>query len=72
MIDLDLAAGLGVETKVFKQAVKGNIGRFPNDFMLEMNKKIVRVCAMLLSVLQQGVIMLSCVLNSERAIKVNI
>ncbi|MCK5417674.1 MAG: ORF6N domain-containing protein [Desulfobacterales bacterium] len=36
MLDKDLAELYGVETKVFKQAVKRNINRFPEDFMFEL------------------------------------
>ncbi len=36
MLDRDLAELYGVETKVFKQAVKRNINRFPEDFMFEL------------------------------------
>lgn len=39
MIDRDLAALYGVETKVLKQAVRRNIVRFPDDFMFEMSSK---------------------------------
>lgn len=35
MLDHDLAELYGVETKVLKQAVRRNIGRFPEDFMFE-------------------------------------
>ena len=38
MLDLDLAVLYEVETKVFKQAVKRNISRFPPDFMFELTK----------------------------------
>lgn len=38
MLDRDLAALYGVETKVLKQAVKRNIDRFPEDFMFELTK----------------------------------
>ncbi len=37
MIDRDLAALYGVETKVLKQAVRRNIVRFPDDFMFEIS-----------------------------------
>jgi hypothetical protein len=37
MLDRDLAALYGVETKVLKQAVKRNIDRFPEDFMFVLN-----------------------------------
>ena len=39
MIDRDLAKLYGVETKVFNQAVKRNIGRFPVDFMFQLTKE---------------------------------
>ena len=38
MLDRDLAQLYGVETKVFKQAVRRNIERFPEDFMFELSK----------------------------------
>jgi hypothetical protein len=37
MLDRDLAELYGVETKRLKEAVRRNIGRFPKDFMFEMN-----------------------------------
>ncbi len=37
MIDADLAALYGVPTKRLKEQVKGNLGRFPSDFMFELN-----------------------------------
>jgi len=85
MLDRDLAKLYGVETKVFKQAVRRNIGRFPNDFMFELSaeewqnlrSQIVtsswggtRYPPMAFT--EQGVAMLSSVLRSERAIQVNI
>mgnify|MGYP003551671687 CR=1 FL=1 len=39
MLDRDLAALYGVETKVLKQAVRRNAHRFPDDFMFEMSKR---------------------------------
>jgi len=39
MLDRDLAALYGVETKVLKQAVKRNLMRFPIDFMFEMSNE---------------------------------
>jgi hypothetical protein len=39
MLDRDLAALYGVQTKVLKQAVRRNIRRFPCDFMFELTKK---------------------------------
>ena len=87
MLDRDLAELYGVDTKVLKQAVRRNITRFPEDFMFEMNKeelenwrsqfvtskedrKGLRYMPFCFS--EQGVTMLSCVLNSEQAIHVNI
>ena len=85
MLDRDLAELYGVETKVLKQAVRRNIKRFPNDFMLELTKdefenlrsQIVtsswggaRYLPMAFT--EQGVAMLSTVLTSDRAIQVNI
>ena len=87
MVDRDLAALYGVETRVLKQAVKRNINRFPPDFMFEMNKtefeiwrsqfvmskedqKGLRHAPFCFT--EQGVSMLSCVLNSDRSIQVNI
>jgi hypothetical protein len=80
-----LAKLYGVETKVFKQAVKRNINRFPEDVMFELTgdefKNLrsqfvtsswggLRYSPMVFS--EQGVAMLSTVLRSERAIQVNI
>ena len=85
MLDRSLAELYGVKTKVLKQAVKRNIGRFPEDFMFELTKlefdnlraQIVtsswggtRYSPMVFT--EQGVAMLSSVLNSDTAIKVNI
>lgn len=87
MIDRDLAELYGVHTKVLKQAVRRNIRRFPKDFMFEMNKKefaswrgeIVRSAEDKQGLryapfcfTEQGVTMLSCILNSSTAIEVNI
>jgi hypothetical protein len=85
MLDRDLAELYGVETKVLKQAVRRNIKRFPNDFMLELTKDEfenlrsqfvtsswggARYLPMAFT--EQGVAMLSTVLKSDRAIQVNI
>ena len=87
MLDRDLAELYGVETKVLKQAVRRNINRFPSDFMFEMtteeledwrsqfvtskeDRRGLRYAPFCFT--EQGVTMLSCVLNSERAIAVNI
>ncbi len=86
MLDRDLAYLYGVPTKVLNQAVKRNERRFPSDFMFRLAKEekneLVTNCdrlkrlkhsSALPSVFtEQGVAMLSSVLNSERAIEVNI
>ncbi len=85
MLDRDLAELYGVETKQLKRAVRRNISRFPEDFMFELSDAEftdlrsqfgtsswggVRYAPMTFT--EQGVAMLSSVLNSERAISVNI
>jgi hypothetical protein len=87
MMDRDLAELYGVETKVLKQAVRRNIDRFPDDFMFELTREEfqnwrsqfvtsksdrmgLRYKPMVFN--EQGVAMLSTVLNSKRAIQVNL
>jgi phage regulator Rha-like protein len=85
MLDRDLAELYGVETKQLKRAVKRNMDRFPGDFMFELDDQElenlrsqfgtsswggVRYAPMAFT--EQGVAMLSSVLNSKRAIAVNI
>ena len=88
LLDFDLATLYGVETKVLNQAVKRNLGRFPEDFMFQLSQEeaimalrsqIVtsklgaggrRYCPYAFT--EQGVAMLSSVLHSSRAIRVNI
>ena len=86
MVDRDLAELYGVETKVLNQAVKRNIGRFPDDFMfrldIEETSELVTNCdrfallkhssALPYAFTEQGIAMLSSVLRSKKAIKVNI
>ena len=88
MLDRDLAELYAVETKRLKEAVRRNIERFPEDFMFEMNKEELenwrsQFASSNLSdkmglrqppfcFTEQGVAMLSSVLNSEKAINVNI
>jgi phage regulator Rha-like protein len=86
MLDADLAELYGVETRVLKQAVRRNRNRFPSDFMFELTNKENRSLRSQNVILErgryskylpfafteQGVAMLSTVLNSERAIEVNI
>jgi len=87
MMDRDLAELYGVETKYLKRQVRRNTKRFPEDFMFEMTKKELedwrsqfgtsnaevmglRVPPFVFT--EQGVAMLSGVLNSDRAIDMNI
>ena len=86
MIDRDLAILYGVTTKRLNEQVKRNIRRFPDDFMFRLNKTetdvLVANCDRLKTLkyssslpyvfTEQGVAMLSSVLNSEKAILVNI
>ena len=85
MLDRDLAMLYGIETRVLKQAVKRNISRFPEDFMFELsqiefnNLKSQIVTSSwggtrkLPSVFtEHGVLMLSSILNSDKAIQTNI
>jgi hypothetical protein len=87
MLDRDLAEMYGVETKVLNQAVKRNEKRFPIDFMFQMtshelenwksqfvtsNKEKMGLRKRPNVFTEQGVAMLSSVLNSETAIEVNI
>ena len=88
MLDRDLAELYGVPTKVLNQAVKRNLDRFPGDFMFILtkeeaenwksqfvtsNSKIKMGLRKRPSAFtEQGIAMLSSVLNSQRAIHVNI
>ena len=87
MLDAGLAELYGVQTKVLVQAVKRNLARFPEDFMFQLEKQdlaILRSQSVTSSLThggrrtaphaftEQGVAMLSSVLNSPRAIVVNI
>jgi len=85
MLDSDLASLYEVEVKQLNQAVKRNINRFPDDFMFRLTKnefaEVVTNCdhlrmkyrpAMPNAFTEQGVAMLAAVLNSPKAIDVNI
>jgi uncharacterized membrane-anchored protein YjiN (DUF445 family) len=85
MIDSDLSELYGVVTRRLNEQVKRNMPRFPEDFMFQLSEE---ECKNLISQFatsswggrrklplvftEHGVLMLSSVLNSERAIKVNI
>jgi hypothetical protein len=85
MLDHDLAMLYNVETKVLKQAVRRNINRFPDDFMFELSNQEFSILRsqivtsswggsryVPMAFTEQGVAMLSSVLNSDQAIMVNI
>jgi ORF6N domain-containing protein len=86
MLDSDLARLSGIETRALKQAVRRNRQRFPADFMFELSASEIESVvsqfvipsrrrfggARPMAFTEQGVAMLSSVLNSERAVKVNI
>lgn len=87
MLDRDLAEMYGVETRVLNQAVKRNEKRFPADFMFQLtekeleewksqnvtsNKEKMGLRKLPNVFTEQGVAMLSSVLNSDTAIEVNI
>lgn len=86
MLDSDLATLYGVETKNLNKAVKRNISRFPSDFMFQLDSRELddlrfqfgtaksehkkRFLPTVFT--ENGVAMLSGILNSEKAIEVNI
>ena len=87
MLDFDLADLYEVSTKALNQAVKRNPDRFPPDFMFQLTKTEAEALRLQFATskpgrggrrslpyvcTEQGVAMLSSVLNSERAIEVNI
>ena len=86
MLDFDLAELYGSETKRLKEAVRRNLKRFPSDFMFELTKEEFESLRsqiassnkrggtryMPFAFTEQGVAMLSSVLNSESAIEINI
>jgi len=85
MLDQDLAAMYGVETRALVQAVKRNRDRFPDDFMFQLSKEeFADLKSQIVTsswggrrtrpyaFTEQGVAMLSSVLRSKRAILVNI
>lgn len=86
MLDYDLAELYGMETKRLKEAVKRNINRFPADFMFQLTKEEFESLRSQIATsnkrggtrylpfafTEQGVAMLSSILNSDIAIEVNI
>jgi hypothetical protein len=86
MLDTDLAEIYGVTTKALNQAVKRNIGRFPSDFMFQLNadekQEVVTNCdhltklkfsaSMPYAFTEHGALMLGNVLKSSRAVEVSL
>ena len=85
MLDADLAALYGVETKVFNQAVRRNTDRFPEDFLFQLtNEETENLRSQIVTsswggkrynsqaFTEHGVAMLSSVLRSKRAVEINI
>ncbi|WP_289058195.1 ORF6N domain-containing protein [uncultured Flavobacterium sp.] len=88
MLDSDLALLYGIETKVLKQSVKRNVSRFPIDFMFELtdleNNSLRSQIVTLkkgrgehqkylpFAFTEHGVLMLSSILKSDKAIQTNI
>jgi hypothetical protein len=87
MMDRDLAELYGVDTRTLNQSVKRNLKRFPEDFMFQMTPEELKNWKSQIVIsniermglrkppfvfTEQGVAMLSSVLNSDRAISVNI
>lgn len=87
MLDRDLAELYGVETKRLKEQVRRNKDRFPDDFMFELskeeledwrsqfatsNREVMGLRVPPFAFTEHGAVMLASVLNSERAIQVNI
>lgn len=85
MLDSELAPLYGISTKVFNQAVKRNSERFPEDFSFQLSRdEMLNLKSQIVTsswggarklpyvFTEQGVAMLSGVLNSKRAIEVNV
>ncbi|HEX6901939.1 MAG TPA: ORF6N domain-containing protein [Thermoanaerobaculia bacterium] len=85
MLDVDIAALYGVGTKALIQAVKRNLDRFPPDFMFQLTSEEVEILRsqsvtsswggrryLPYAFTEQGVAMLSSVLRSQQAVRVNI
>lgn len=86
MLDFDLAVLYGVETRVLKQAVRRNLTRFPADFLFQLthneidelvSQSVIPSKSKLggatpFAFTEQGIAMLSSVLNSDKAVDVNI
>lgn len=88
MLDSDLAGLFGVPTRTFNQAVRRNLGRFPDDFLLELtNQEVASLRSQIvtlklgrgehrkyapLAFTEHGAIMAATVLNSPRAVQMTV
>ena len=87
ILDRDLANFYGIETRRLKEQVRRNSERFPEDFMIEFtkeelenfrkqfgnsNKEIIGLRIPPFAFTEHGILMLASVLNTERAIQVNV
>lgn len=87
MLDADLAELYGIETKVFNQAVRRNINRFPSDFMFQLNAEELEALRSQIvtsnigrggrryapyAFTEHGAIMAATILNSPKAIEMSI
>ena len=86
MLDFDLAALYNTETRALKQAIRRNLNRFPSDFMFTLTETDVNQLvsqsvipsksylggALPFAFTEQGIAMLSSILNSDKAIEINI
>src|SRR5580765_7109775 len=84
LLDRDLSALYGVETRVLNQAVRRNKNRFPADFLFSLSRAEIRNISQFVissdikharnvfAFTEQGVAMLSSVLHSSQAVQVNI
>lgn len=87
MLDFDLANLYETETRILKQAVKRNVGRFPEDFMFQVTKnewqQLITNCDKLpdgakfspvlpYAFTEHGVTMLASILKSKKAVQMNI
>lgn len=86
ILDADLASLYGVETRVFNQAVKRNLDRFPQDFMFQLTpeekKEVITNCDNLsrlkyspslpYAFTEHGAVMAATILNSSRAVEVSV
>ena len=85
MLDFDLAKVFGIETKIFNQAVKRNLNRFPDDFMFQLTKSeletlrsqfvtfnILNTRYLPFAFTEHGAVMAANILRSNRAIEASV